>query len=441
MKKNNILKSLAVLALSAMAFGCTLQEFEEITELSLKRCLEPQNLSFKIDPATGDNATFSWDVNKDADAYNLVIYTNEAMTTVAKDLNGRPLDLEVLPAEVPCTIRLIADQEYWFRVRAYRLEEPDPETGVALAKEDTYSNWAVYDGSEKTYAVKDNLFLEVTARTANSVSFAWSKEVEDYKEVTKITASPVKGGSKVNYELTAADIDAAAATVTGLAASTEYQFVLYYMSASRGAVDTWTLAEAGTMAPISTAEELKTAVAGGEYFLSYSANELSLGAAKPTASLTVVGELGPNGEKTAVAGNIELTSGLAAGSSLRLENLHFTDTGVTGHLVTFSSGPVTIDKIEFVNARFPASRADCSTTIRTADSPWVKSCSIPARFTMSLETAVTESTSVNLLPSPLSSLSITPFGTASAHLSAWMLPTVSILALSSLRTIPSRVSP
>ena len=198
MKKNNILKSLAVLALSAMAFGCTLQEFEEITELSLKRCLEPQNLSFKIDPATGDNATFSWDVNKDADAYNLVIYTDEAMTAVAKDLDNRPFDLEVLPAEVPYKIRLIADTEYWFKVRAYRLEEPDPETGVALAKEDTYSNWAVYDGSEKTYAVKDNLFLEVTARTANSVSFAWSKDVEDYKEVTKITASPVKGGSKVN---------------------------------------------------------------------------------------------------------------------------------------------------------------------------------------------------------------------------------------------------
>ncbi|MBR6305277.1 MAG: hypothetical protein IKR38_00645, partial [Bacteroidales bacterium] len=202
MKKNNILKSLAVLALSAMAFGCTLQEFEEITELSLKRCLEPQNLSFKIDPATGDNATLGWDVNKDADAYNLVIYTDEAMTEVAKDL-------EVLPAEVPYTIRLTADTEYWFKVRAYRLEEPDPETGVALAKEDTYSNWAVYDGSEKTYAVKDNLFLEVTARTANSVTFAWSKDVEDYKEVTKITASPVKGGSKVNYDLTEDDINAA----------------------------------------------------------------------------------------------------------------------------------------------------------------------------------------------------------------------------------------
>ena len=341
MKKFNILKSLAVLAL---AFSCTPQEFEEITSLELKRCLEPQNLSFKIDPATGDNATFSWDVNKDADAYNLVIYTNEAMTTVAKDL-------EVLPAEVPYTIRLTADTEYWYKVRAYRLEDADPETGVALAKEDTYSNWAVYDGSEKTYAVKDNLFLEVTARTANSVSFKWSKDVEDYKEVTKITASPAKGGSKVSYDLTAADINAAAATVSGLAASTEYQFVLYYMSASRGAVDAWTLAEAGTKTVISTEAELKTAVAGGEFFLSYSEGERAMGTAAPTSSLTVVGELGPDGEKPVVTGVISLTGSIASGSSIRFENIHFADPGTNSHLVTFAddANPATLGKIEFVN--------------------------------------------------------------------------------------------
>ena len=338
MKKFNILKSLAVLAL---VFSCTPQEFEEITELSLKRCLEPQNLSFKIDPATGDNATFSWDVNKDADAYNLVIYTNEAMTTVAKDL-------EVLPAEVPYTIRLTADTEYWYKVRAYRLEDADPETGVALAKEDTYSNWAVYDGSEKTYAVKDNLFLEVTARTANSVSFKWSKDVADYKEVTKITASPVKGGSKVNYDLTSADINAATATVSGLTASTEYQFVLYYMSASRGAVDTWTLAEAGSKTVISTEAELKTAVAGGDYFLSYSETPVSMGTAKPTASLSIVGELGPDGQKPTIVGMFELAAGLADGAELYFENIKF-DGNAGSRIMNHTGGALNVASIKFVN--------------------------------------------------------------------------------------------
>ena len=338
MKKFNILKSLAVLAL---AFSCTPQEFEEITSLELKRCLEPQNLSLKIDPATGEDAIFSWDVNKDADAYNLVIYTDEAMTAKAKDL-------EVLAAEVPYTIHLTADQEYWFKVRAYRLEEPDAETGVALAKEDTYSNWAVYDGSEKTYAVKDNLFMEVTARTANSVSFAWSKDVTDYKDVTKIVASPVKGGDKVTKDLSTAEINAAAATVDGLAASTEYQFVLYYMSASRGAVDTWTLAEAGSKTVISTEAELKAAVLDGDYYLSYSDAPISMGTAKPTGSLSIVGELGPNGEKPTVVGMIELAAGLADNATLHFENIKF-DGNAGSRIVNHTGGALNVASIKFVN--------------------------------------------------------------------------------------------
>ncbi len=249
---------------------------------------------------------------------------------------------------MPYTIHLTADQEYWFKVRAYRLEEPDAETGVALAKEDTYSNWAVYDGSEKTYAVKDNLFMEVTARTANSVSFAWSKEVTDYKDVTKIVASPVKGGSKVTKDLSAAEINAAAATVDGLAASTEYQFVLYYMSASRGAVDTWTLAEAGSKTVITNEAELKTAVLGGDYFLSYSDAPISMGTAKPTGSLSIIGELGPKGEKPTVVGMIELAAGLADNSTLYFENIKF-DGNAGSRIVNHTGGALNIASIKFVN--------------------------------------------------------------------------------------------
>ena len=80
MKYKNILKS-AVLVLASLALAaCAEKEFEEITDINLSRCLEPQNLSAKVDPATGDVVTFSWDVNKDADSYNLVVYSDEAMT-------------------------------------------------------------------------------------------------------------------------------------------------------------------------------------------------------------------------------------------------------------------------------------------------------------------------------------------------------------------------
>ena len=331
MKYTNILKAFAsALAGLAMLTGCSEKEFEEVTEISLSRCLEPQNLSAKVDVQTGNTVTFGWNVNKDAESYQLVVFTDEELTAEALNVN-------VAAADVPYKVDLTADQKYWFKVQA-------------LAEGREASNWAVFDGSVKTYAVKDNLFLEVTGRTANSVTLAWSKDLSDYKDVTHITASPVKGGADVKLDLSEAAATAATATVSGLAASTEYQFVLYYMSASRGAVDTWTLAEAGSKTVISTSEELKTAVAGGEFFLSYGAS-YEMGTAKPTASLTLVGELGPNGEKPVIAGNIELTSAIAEGSTLHFENVCFSDSGVTGHVVTFTddAAPATLDKIEFVN--------------------------------------------------------------------------------------------
>ena len=331
MKYSNILKAsfAALLGLFAAA-GCSEKEFEEVTEISLSRCLEPQNLSARVDVATGDNVTFGWDVNKDADSYNLVIYTDEEMTT---EYSSEIVD----PAEVPYTIRLTADQKYWFKVQA-------------TSEKREASVWAVYDGNVKTYAVKDNLYLEVTGRTATSVSLAWSNEVADFKEVTKLEAAPVKGGSKVTKDLTDAEAAAAAATIDGLAASTEYQITLFYMSASRGSVDTWTMAEQGAAVRISTSDELKTAVvAGGNYFIAYSAEPYSMSSAKPAASLTLVGELGPDGEKPVVQGKVELTADLAEqNAKLYFENIKFD--GVAGsRIVEHTGGTPVVESVVFVN--------------------------------------------------------------------------------------------
>ena len=331
MKYSNILKAsfAALLGLFA-AVGCSEKEFEEVTEISLSRCLEPQNLSARVDVATGDNVTFGWNVNKDAESYNLVIYTDEAMTAEFKS--------EIVdPAEVPYTIRLTADQKYWFKVQA-------------TSESREASVWAVYDGNVKTYAVKDNLYLEVKGRTATSVSLAWSNEVSDFKEVTKLEASPVKGGSKVTKDLSDAEAAAAAATIEGLAASTEYQITLFYMSASRGSVNTWTMAEQGTAIRLSTSDELKTAViAGGEYFLAYSSEPYSMSTAKPAGSLTLIGELGPDGEKPVVQGKVELTADLAEeNAKLYFENVKFD--GVAGsRIVEHTGGTPVVESVVFVN--------------------------------------------------------------------------------------------
>ena len=57
----NILKAAgAAFATLAIITSCVGEKpFDEITELNLARCLEPQNLSAKVDVATGDYVTFS----------------------------------------------------------------------------------------------------------------------------------------------------------------------------------------------------------------------------------------------------------------------------------------------------------------------------------------------------------------------------------------------
>ncbi|MBR1405973.1 MAG: hypothetical protein IJ578_03435, partial [Bacteroidales bacterium] len=102
MKLKSILKAAWVVVAGAFFTACASEEFKEVTELSLQRCLEPQNLSARVDASTGDNVTFGWNVNKDADAYNLVVYNDEAMS-------HEVLNVNVEPGNVPYTVHLTAD--------------------------------------------------------------------------------------------------------------------------------------------------------------------------------------------------------------------------------------------------------------------------------------------------------------------------------------------
>ena len=348
MKYKNILKvSLAALLGLATLSGCVNKEWNEITELNLARCLVPGNLAARVDASTGDIVTFDWSLNKDAGGYELAVYTDEALTQLEYSW---PLE----PGQVPYTTRLTADKEYWFTVQAYRVDAD----GVKVPG--TESKVSLYDGSFKTYAVKDNLFLEVKGRSTSSISLAWSKDVDDFAEVTDLRAVPVKGGKTVKKELSGTEASAAAATIDGLDPSTEYQVTLFYMSASRGTVDTWTKAEQGSAVTVTTSEELKSAVsAGGSYYLPYNEAGYSMGTAKPTGDLTLVGELSADGERTPVSGSIDISGVLENGSSIRLENLKLADNASISHLIVFSddANAVTVDKIEVVNCEISGYKA------------------------------------------------------------------------------------
>ena len=320
----------AVMAL-ALAAGCANKEFEEITELDLSRCLEPQNLSALVDPSSGDIVTFRWTVNKDADAYNLIVYDDEAMT-------HEVLNEMVEPANVPYIVRLTADKKYYFKLQAVS-DKRDP------------SAWIVYDGSVKTYALKDNLYLELSGRDASSVSVIWDTSISDADEVTHLEAVPVQGGKTISQDLNPDDISKGRGTIGGLLPATEYRVTLFYMSASRGSIDVWTISEPGTAVRVTNSEEMKAALAqGSDVFVAASDTPYSIETVTLTNGVRIIGEAGTDGARPVVRGDLAMGTGFTG--DLYIENIDFDGSGrsrLLDFVATKETAAISVDKISIIN--------------------------------------------------------------------------------------------
>ena len=336
MRLKNIFKW-AVAAIAALSLGACNDEFNEIRTLQFERCLQPLNLRGDIDINTGVDATLRWDLSKGTEQYRLVVFSTVDTTTV--------LDLVLNPEEVPFETALEADGKYSFKV-----------CGIAENK-DT-SRWAWYDGTLRTYAIKDNLFLEVTGRTANSISLAWSKEAADYQDVSHIELTPSNGGEAVTYNLTDADKTSATATVSGLSASTEYSVVLYFKSASRGGVSVWTNPAQGTLARVTTSADLIAALeAGNDVYLGAEGSPYEIGEIAPVKGFKLIGETDADGNRPVVKGNFFIgrvaTEVLPAvtytGGDIWLENICFDGTGGRKFIFDHKVGVLTINSITLVN--------------------------------------------------------------------------------------------
>ena len=330
MKYKNIIKTAFLVLAGAMALAsCQNKEFDEVTSLSLKRCLEPLNLNARVNAAKGDEVTFSWDVNKDADHFNLVVYTDEAMTQ-------EYLNETVEAARIPYVKRVDADATYYFKVQAQ-----------AEGRES--SNWAVYDGSFKTYAVKDNLYMKVTGKTEGSISLSWSKEVSDYLEVDRIEARPVAGGDPVVYTLSDSDRTKAATTVPGLKASTEYDVVLFFKSASRGAATVWTLPSAESLTRVSDKDALKDAVLNGTpVYLTLAGSPYEIGSTKPVKGSQVFGETDADGNRPVIICDIKIGTDYTGGD-FYFEGVDFDGAGTYSRIFEHNGGELSVGSIKLVN--------------------------------------------------------------------------------------------
>ena len=285
---------IVTMSMGMMTTGC-LETPELVESLDLVRCLTPLNLSVKI--VDGDNVTFRWDAVKGADQYKLEVYSDKEMTKLVDEVL-------VNADELPVTIKLVADSEYWFRVMAVDSSEKlEP------------SKWAVYDSSVKTYAVKPTVYPAVADRTEKSITVSWDAEAAA-GEVDSVKWC-VLGSEKISSRvLTEAEVKEAKATVEGLEAFTNYVVSVYFKSANRGDLSVWTRSNTEGYTTITTAAALTQAVKdGGKYTLTMDGSPYAIGAVDINAGFEIVGEETIEGAQPVIEGEFHVLNTVPAGAS------------------------------------------------------------------------------------------------------------------------------
>ena len=191
----SIIFGLATLALT----GCS-EPADEITSIEYSRNFSPTSFEAKVRNRT--NVELTWTLGEGVTEYNLEVYENDNLT-----FTGTPVrTYTVKPAEVPFTVTYLnGETDYSFRVQA--TTEGDP------SRDSKWSTAHVKTDTEQIFQPVDEADIEPTA-----VTLRWAAG----QEAATITLNP----GNIVYNVTAADIAAGAAHVTGLTPETTYTAVL-----------------------------------------------------------------------------------------------------------------------------------------------------------------------------------------------------------------------
>lgn len=330
MKK--ILKSLLFAAIFALGMGfvaCSDDRDDINTVLQLDRALTPQNFSATV-LDTGCDVKFLWDVRSDVATYVLSVYDNELCEGEAF-WSG-----EVAVDEVPYTLKGVLEAEKTYYAALYAVSKDEQVKN---------SNRALSEAIE-TFAIMTSLEPTVADRAATSVSLAWT--ADDFLTHIKVVETGASEG--MEYEVTAADIEAAGATIPGLTPSTGYTMTLFYNSAARGTVEVWTRPDATGATQVTNSTELQQALLDGatKIAVAYSDVPYSLEFAAGTTNplpewnkeLTIYGESTAEGLQPTIIG---FTMSLNPGSAeyaVSISDLKLDGNGAN-YVVNVPSGKVT----------------------------------------------------------------------------------------------------
>lgn len=277
-----------------LALGACSEPDDELTSVTYNRNFSPVNVEARVTNKT--NVRLSWAAVEGATGYNIEAFANDSLTfsgTAAKTITGvtsSPYTVTGLEGETP----------YSFRIQA--VTEGDPSRD---------SKWiGVYAKTEAEqilYAVVDE---DIKAK---QVTLRWPAGEE--------AATFVLTPGNIVYNITAADIAAGAATITGLTPETEYKAVMARATGkTRGSVTFKTGIElAETDILVNAGDDLSAAIAAapagyrlvlmpGEYGLP--TEEASFG-----GSVTITKELSIKGlrpaEHPVIKGRIKVEAALS----------------------------------------------------------------------------------------------------------------------------------
>ena len=188
-----------VFGLATVALASCSDVADEITSIIYNRNFSPTSVEAKVRNRT--NVELSWNLGDGVTNYNVEVYANDSLTFA-----GTPVkSFSVTPDQVPVTITgLEGETQYSFRVQA---------TDGNASRDSKWSGaYAKTDAEQIFKNVKEEDIK------GTSVTLRWPAG----EEAATITLTP----GNIVYNITADDIAAGAATVTGLTAETEYTAVL-----------------------------------------------------------------------------------------------------------------------------------------------------------------------------------------------------------------------
>lgn len=298
-------------------------------EITLGRCLTPTELSAKI--INGEIIEFDWTKSKGATSFVLELYSDEAMTTLVESA--------VVPADqVPYIWDLEADMTYYARVKA--VDESETKLGD--------SNWAVYEESLQTYAIKSSLNPELVDRTSSSIVVKWTKDPEvDHIRITP--ALEEADGDFTRFDVGADAVAAAQVEVTGLTPSVKYTLAVHFKSADRGQVVAWTRPSLTDPTEVNSAEALLQAVAekAPVILVAYSETPYVVGKVVLNAPVAIYGNGTATGAQPVLQGGFDIAAGA---TDIHLEGLTFDgqSSSEVPHNLTFAAAEK-VESISVVN--------------------------------------------------------------------------------------------